>query len=483
MSDSKRVCGVLLHLSSLWGDYSEGSAGKAAMEWIDFLASNEFSYWQVLPFCLPDEYYSPYKSYGSFSLNPYMIDLPELYRQGLITGEELKNARQALPWYCEFDRLEKERLTLLGAAAKRYGTTAELENFYALHPHTENFCLFMALKVANNGLEWQKWTVTDPDPDALVTWRFTQFEFYRQWQKIREYAAAKNIKIIGDIPIYVSSDSADVWESPDMYRLDSDGYPSSVAGVPPDYFCADGQLWGNPLYNWEKMAGNGYKWWRERMSFMSELFDGVRIDHFRGFEAYFSIPSNETTAKNGKWIKGPGLPLVEALKEAAGDMLIIAEDLGVITDGVRKLVEQSGLPGMRVLQFGIPGSSDSPHLPHNYPSNCVAYTGTHDNNTLLGYVWELDENSRRQLLEYCGYNDFENWNSGYSSIIRTMYSSHADTLIMPVQDLLLYGSDTRMNKPGSSDDNWNYRITREQLDRIDTEMFRNFARLYGRNRK
>ena len=371
-------------------------------------------------------------------------------------------------------------MKLLAKASSRYGRTAELEAFLGSHPHTRSFCRFMALKAANGGLPWQKWTVTEPDPDALAAWEFTQFEFYSQWQDVRRYAEKHGIKIIGDIPIYVSEDSSDVREAPLNYQLDSDGNPSSVAGVPPDYFCADGQLWGNPLYNWDGMAADGFSWWRERIAFMSELFDGVRIDHFRGFESYFSIPAGETSAKNGTWVKGPGLPLVSALKEAAGNMTIIAEDLGVITDEVRKLVSDSGLPGMRVLQFAFPGAPDSPHLPHNYPENCVAYTGTHDNNTLLGYVWELDDASRRRLTEYCGYGDYSNWNGCYRSVIRTMYASHARLLILPVQDLLLYGSDTRMNKPGSSDDNWNYRITKEQLEGVDRGYFWDLSNTYGR---
>lgn len=477
---SKRASGVLLHLSSLWGDYSEGAAGRAAFEWIDFLADCGFSYWQVLPFCLPDEYASPYKSFGAFSLNPFFIDLETLYGKGLITKDELDAARQNHPWYCEFSRLNEERYALLQKAADRNKDTAGMDAFFAAHPHSASFCEFMALKRANCGREWQEWTVKVPDADALRLWRFTQYECFVQWKKVRGYANSRGVKIIGDVPIYVAADSADVRENPGLYQLDKDGRPTKVAGVPPDYFCADGQLWGNPLYDWDAMAQDGYAWWRERIAFMSELFDGVRIDHFRGFESYFAIPAGEKSAKNGKWVKGPGLALVEALKEAAGDMTIIAEDLGVITDEVRKLVEDSGLPGMRVLQFAIPGAPDSPHLPHNYPANCVAYTGTHDNNTLLGYVWELDKESRDTLMSYCGYSDRENWDGCYHSIIRTMFASHADTLIMPVQDLLLFGSDTRMNKPGSSDDNWNYRITREQCASIDRKLYRQYNRLFGR---
>ena len=253
-----------------------------------------------------------------------------------------------------------------------------------------------------------------------------------------------------------------------------------MAGVPPDYFSADGQLWGNPLYDWNAMKRDGYAWWRERMQFMLELFDGVRIDHFRAFEAYYGIPANETTAKHGKWVKGPGMDLIRAIRPICRGKRVIAEDLGVITDEVRALVEESGFPGMRVLQFGFLGDANSPHLPHNYPENCVAYTGTHDNNTLLGFVWDLDPNSRARLLDYCGFRGTD-WDRSYPDILRTMFASHAGLLILPVQDLLLYGNDTRLNIPGRSEGNWAYRLKREQLNEVDLPRFQKWNRLYGRN--
>jgi 4-alpha-glucanotransferase len=249
--------------------------------------------------------------------------------------------------------------------------------------------------------------------------------------------------------------------------------------VPPDYFSADGQLWGNPLYNWKRMKEDGYLWWRRRMSFMCELFDGVRIDHFRGIESYFSIPAGETTAKNGKWLKGPGMAFIRAMKEVTADKLLIAEDLGDITPEVYQLVQDSGFPGMRVLQFAFLGDRSSPHLPHNYDNNAIAYTGTHDNNTLLGYVWEMDDAQRRQLFDYMGYNG-NHIDGCYDHIFRTMFASHAGLLILPVQDLLLYGSDTRFNTPGKSTGNWSFRITREQLKKIDAAKFRKLNHLYCR---
>ena len=476
----KRSSGVLMHVSSIWGDHSEGSFGNEALEWIDFLCDCGFSVWQTLPFCLPDEYNSPYKSFSAFSVNPYFIDLPTLKRQGLITAEELDAAKQETPYSCEFDRLNTQRMALLSKAAKRKGECKKIDEFMKNHPHTEAFCRFMALRVANGDTPWQEWTVNEPDADALLTWRFTQFTFFEQWREIKAYANRRGISIIGDIPIYVALDSSDVWADPSQFQLDEKNAPVSVAGVPPDYFCEDGQLWGNPLYDWDKMKASGFKWWRERIRFMTELFDGVRIDHFRGIESYFSIPAGEKTARNGKWVKGPGMDLVNALKEECGDKLLIAEDLGDITPEVYQLVQESGFPGMRVLQFAFIGDGDTPHLPHNYPENCIAYTGTHDNNTLLGYVWEIDEATRRRLFAYCGYAGGD-WDHAYDSLMRTMFASHAGLLILPVQDLLFYGSDTRFNTPGKSDGNWSYRLTRDQLKNIDRAKLREWNRLYGRS--
>ncbi len=474
----KRTSGVLMHVSSLWGNYSEGSLGHEAYEWIDFLSDCGFRVWQVLPFCLPDDCNSPYKSFSAFSVNPFFIDLPTLCKDGLLTEDELAAAAQKTPYACEFDRLNRERLPLLAAAARRVKDRTPIDAFLAAHPQTALFCRFMALKTANGGAEWIDWKIDTPDEDTLLTWQFTQYEFFRQWKALKEYANQRGISIVGDIPIYVAYDSADVWANRELFLLDRRNRPTAVAGVPPDYFCEDGQLWGNPLYNWKRMKADNFAWWRERMSFMLELFDGVRIDHFRGLESYFSIPAKETTARGGVWKKGPGMALIRALREVSGDKLIIAEDLGDITPAVHKLVRDSGFPGMRVLQFAFLGDDGSPHLPHNYDNNCVAYTGTHDNNTLLGYVWDQDDTTREKLMAYCGYRG--DWNACYDAVLRTMFASHAGLLVLPVQDLLLFGCDTRINRPGSSSGNWSYRITKEQLGRISTEKFKAWNRLYGR---
>ncbi len=479
-----RASGVLMHISSLYGDFSVGSFGRAAQHFIDFLADCGFSYWQVLPFNMADDCNSPYKSFGAFSGNPYFVDVEMLHVKGLISVTELLDAKQNTPYSCEFERLAEERMPLLRRAAERADKAerAKVAAFIDSHRGVADFCRFMALKASNDGAEWIDFTTDSYSQDELFLWQFIQYEFYEQWQRIRRYANERGVRIIGDIPIYVAYDSSDVWANRADFQLNEDGHPTAVAGVPPDYFAEDGQLWGNPLYHWERMADGGYAWWTDRMNYMLELFDGVRIDHFRGLEAYWSIPAEAKTAKEGKWVKGPGKPFIDRLREIAGDRLIIAEDLGDITEEVAELVRYSGFPGMRVLQFAFMGDDNSPHLPHNYINNCVAYTGTHDNNTLLGFMWEQDDASRKLVLEYCGYEGGD-WDHSYDAQIRTMLSSHAGLVILPIQDILHYGSDTRMNIPGKPEGNWRYRITREQLDGIDRARYRRMNDLYARTNK
>ena len=474
----ERKSGVLMHISSLFNDYSIGSFGNEAKYFIDFLADCGFGYWQVLPFCMVDECNSPYKSYSTFGGNPYFVDLNKLYDRGLITKDEMDSHRQQNPYVCEFVRLYHTRLELLKKASMRVNNRSEIENFVSNNEYILKFCEFMARKYANNELPWFQWTNYSIDSDVLFMWKFIQYEFFKQWEEIKKYANEKGIKVIGDIPIYVALDSCDVWSNRHIFCVDETGNPSKVAGVPPDYFCEDGQLWGNPIYNWEEMKKDGYKWWSDRISHMAKMFDAVRIDHFRAIESYWAVPGDAETAREGKWEKGPGVDLIDVVKKAAGETEIIAEDLGDITQEVYELVRESGFPGMRVFQFGFLSDGDSTHRPHNYPENCIAYTGTHDNNTILGYLWELDDRKRNMMLEYCGHMD--HWESGCKSIIRTVMQSHAKTVIMPIQDLLGYGSDTRLNIPGRADGNWAFRITKEQLDGIDRNYFRNLNRLYSR---
>ena len=477
----RRTSGVLMHISSLFGDYSIGSFGNEAKEFIDFLADGGFTFWQVLPFCMTDESNSPYKSYSAFGGNPYFIDLPTLHRRGLLTDDELASAKQHFPYLCEYKRLSEDRIGLLRLAASRLSDKErdKVLDFAQAHPELDEAANFIALKESNCGKPWYEWTVFTPLCDELFFRRFCEYEFYNQWLDVKSYANSRGIEIIGDIPIYVAHDSADVYSNKEQFLLEENNMPSSVAGVPPDYFSEEGQLWGNPLYNWRKMRENGYTWWEKRLRHMLTLFDGVRIDHFRGLESFYSIPAAAKSAKEGKWVKGPGRAFIDKIRSIAGEKLIIAEDLGDITPSVEALVKYSGFPGMRVFQFGFLGDESSPHLPHNYVKNCVAYTGTHDNNTLLGYIWESDEGLRTRMLDYCGC-EHTDWSRSCKMIIRTVMASHADTVIFPIQDIFVFGADTRMNTPGTDKNNWQYRITREQLYKTDRSKFRYYNDLYGR---
>ncbi len=476
-----RKSGVLLHVSSLPSGFSVGSFGEGAYKFIDFLSESGFSYWQVLPFCMTDECNSPYKSLSSFGANPYFIDLKILYEKGLITKKELERAREDTPYLAEYDRLKKERLPLLFEASKRCSEEerAKVRKFIESHPELYEVADFLALYEVNGHRAWQDWTVEITSPEVVFMWQFIQYEFFTQWWQVKAYANERGIKIIGDLPIYVALNSADVWANPDEFLLDKNGYPKRVAGVPPDYFSEDGQLWNNPLYNWKRMRENGFSWWRERIKFTLSLFDGVRIDHFRAFESYWSVPRGARTAKEGKWVKGAGKAIIRAITEEMGDSFIIAEDLGHITKEVDELLKYSTFPGMRVLQFAFLGDKDTPHLPHNFDKNCVAYTGTHDNNTLLGYVYEVDNATRGHIFNYFGYrgNDFSD---ACRHIVKSLLSSCADTVILPLQDLLVYGADTRMNTPGVAEGNWRYRVTEEQLSLINRGELNYYNKLYGR---
>lgn len=475
----KRASGILLPISALPGEYSIGSFGTAAYDFVDFLKKAGFSYWQILPFGMTDECFSPYKSCSAFGGEPYYIDLEVLYKEGLLTRTELESQRQKTPYYCETEWLDVSRMSILRRAAGRVEDRSAIEKWISAQPELEAFCRFMCLKMLNGGKPWYEWKNENIDEEELFFWQFTQWEFFTQWTRLKAYANANGINIIGDIPFYVDLDSCDVWQNREQFQLDGDNVPKSVAGVPPDYFSEDGQLWGNPLYNWEKMRDDGYSWWKARMKFLCSVLDGVRIDHFRAIESYYSIPGDAENARCGTWQPGPGMELINAIRSVSGDKLLIAEDLGVITPEVHALLQESGLPGMRVFQFAFLGDADSPHLPHNYINNCIAYTGTHDNNTLLGYLWELDDETRANMLDYCSHSD-PDWGTGCMSIIRTMLSSSAGLVVMPMQDVLGFGSDTRVNTPGVAKGNWIYRVTRDQLAGAPAEKFAHLNRLYSR---
>lgn len=457
MKNDTRRSGVLLHISSLPGDYGCGSFGRSALAFIDLLSDCGFSLWQTLPFCLPDGFGSPYKTVSAFSTNPFFIDLPTLFEEGLLTREELDGARQKTPFAVEFDRLRTERLPLLARAASRADPSLRraVNAYVDTHPRIAEYCEFAEHHLPPvSGCE-----------DAVFFQRFCEYEFDRQWQSIRTYAKQKGVRIIGDIPIYVDGNSCDALLHPELFL------PKEVAGCPPDNFSPDGQLWGNPIYNWDAMAKNGFSWWRDRVSFCFRFFDILRIDHFRAIEAYWSIPADAETAAEGRWVKGPGMPFVHALRSASGVGEIIAEDLGAYTPGLAAFMKQSQLPGMRLMQFGgYNGNPEDEHMPYNYPHRCVAYTGTHDNNTLLGWVYECTPELRRRFFDFCGYEG-DDINAGCRAAIRTLFVSSAGTTILPFQDLLLYGKDTRMNTPGTAGGNWTYRATDTAVAAVDRAYF------------
>lgn len=462
-----RRSGVLLHISSLPGEYGCGSFGKNALVFLDLLADCGFSLWQTLPFCIPDGFGSPYKTASAFSTNPFFLDLPTLYEEGLITKGELDSARQKTPYLMEFDRFERERLPLLARASARADSALRraVNRYAEEHPRIAEYCEFAARELP---------PVPDAEGDPVFFRRFCEYEFDRQWQKIHAYAAKKGIRIVGDIPIYVDGKSCDALLHPELFL------PDQVAGCPPDSFAVNGQLWGNPIYNWEAMSKNGFSWWRDRISFCFRFFDILRIDHFRAIEAYWSIPSSAETAAEGTWVKGPGMPFVHALRSAAGSGEIIAEDLGAYTPGLAAFMEQAQLPGMRLMQFGgYDGDPTDEHMPFHYPHRCVAYTGTHDNNTLLGWAYECSPELRRRFFDYCGYTG-EDIAEGCRAAIRTLFVSSAGTVILPLQDLLLYGRDTRMNIPGTAAGNWTYRATDAALAAVDRSYFRKLNRLSAR---
>ena len=486
-----RSSGVLMHITSLPGSDSVGCFGKEALDFIDFLADCGFTWWQVLPFCMADECNSPYKSYSAFSGNPYFIDIRTLRDEGLLTDLELSMVKEQTPYACEYEKLHATRLSLLRLASSRLDQAGvdEVLTFIEAHPYLKQFCDFMALRYANDDKPWYEWTENRPDDKEYLAWAFMQHRFMTQWAKVRSYANSKGIKIMGDMPIYVAYDSCDVWANRDLFQLDANGAPTHVAGCPPDYFAEDGQLWGNPLYDWDRMAQDDFAWWSARMGHMLSLFDGVRIDHFRGLESYWSIPAEATTAKAGRWVKGPGEPFIrrmhevaeEATQKSGQDALIVAEDLGESTPELQKFVSESGFPNMRVIQFGFDGDPQNTHLPHNYNPNSVAYTGTHDNNTLLGFIWELDDDTRAHVLAYCGFES-QHWDTpeAYRAVMRTLMRSVSSLAIFPIQDVLGYGADTRMNIPGCPEGNWRYRVTQAQIQRIDKAYFKHLNALYGR---
>ena len=494
----KRCGGVLMHITSLPGKYGIGTLGKEARGFVDFLADGGFGVWQVLP-CGPcDSYNSPYSGKSAFAGNIYLIDPEILHKKGLLTDEELQLCRHENIYVTQYDFLKETRKSIFRKAFLRLteDMKSELLAFISDNPRLGEYALFCAIKEKNGGLPWYEWEddlkyrknlekVRGELSEEVFFHAFLQWEFYAQWSELKDYANSRGISIIGDMPIYLAHDSADVWENPHLFSLDKDMNLERCAGVPPDYFCEDGQKWGNPLYNWDKLKEENYSLWTDRMAWALSMYDAVRIDHFRAFSAYWSIPAEEK-ATEGRWEKGPGMDFFNILKKKYPDANIIAEDLGDIDDDVRALVKETGFPGMGVMQFAFITDEDTVHLPHNYTEKTVGYTGTHDNNTILGWLWESSEESRRYALRYCNFSG--DWGQGgpesgsVRAMVRTLWQSGALISIVPVQDLCGFGGDTAMNHPGVAEGNWAFRITEEALNSVDKEFYRNLNQLYKRGK-
>ena len=467
-----RKSGILMHISSLPGPYGVGSMGKSAYDFVDFLVAAGQSYWQLLPLNPTGYGDSPYQSFSTFAGNHYLIDLDTLVSQGLLQPRELDGIDWGSdPGRVDFGKLYTERTKLLKLAHSRFAATAEYLEFVRENSiWLEDYALFMAIKEHFRGRDWQSWSVSllmrlgpvlsayrEELRESIRFQYFLQYEFFRQWKALRSYANEKGIKIIGDVPIYVPLDSADVWANPELFQLDPSRRPTVVAGCPPDSFSADGQLWGNPIYNWEKMHAERYHWWIRRMKAAAKMYDVVRFDHFRGFESYWAVPAGARTAASGAWRKGPGMDFVGAIKQALPDLPIIAEDLGFVTDEVKQLLSDSGYPGMKVMEFAFdtrePSARD--YLPHRYPVNSVVYSGTHDNLTLKQWFDEAAAEDVRAAYDYLGLNEQEGpvW-----GMIRGAMGSVSKLCIIQMQDYLGLGGDARMNHPGTlTSANWTWR--------------------------
>jgi 4-alpha-glucanotransferase len=506
----ERASGVLLHPTSLPGKFGVGDLGDEAYRFADFLSANGQSLWQVLPLGPTGYGDSPYQCFSAFAGNTLLISPEKLVADGLLNSTDLSSIPAFPEESVNFGRAIKFKANLLNTAFERFKQTANASlRTYFEHfadgaaSWLEDYALYRALKDAQGGKAWNEWEpkLARRDPTALATVRdelrdqidaqkFYQFLFFKQWAALKTYCHQRGLKLVGDIPIFVARDSADVWMNPDQFKLDQAGNPLVVAGVPPDYFSSTGQLWGNPIYNWDKMLADGFRWWIERVRATLETFDIVRVDHFRGFAASWEIPGGDKTAERGAWVNVPGRELFTAIKNALGDLPIIAEDLGVITPDVESLRDDFDLPGMRILQFGFGGDAKNLDLPHNYIRNCVVYTGTHDNDTTVGWFTsvagagstrdrEQIERERELCLDYLNSDGRDvHW-----AFIRALFASVADTAIVPVQDLLGLGNDARMNLPNSTSGNWAWRFKSGALtDEIGARL-KNLTELYGRGSK
>ena len=503
-----RCSGILLHVTSLPGGYGIGDLGNSAHAFAEFLAEAGQKIWQVLPLNPTGYGDSPYQCFSAFAGNPLFIDLKALYEQGLLSEKDLTNAPRFPEEYVEYDRVIDFKRELLRKAAQVFlldGARAHRAAFDSFCRNNSNwlddYALFMACKQAHTDAAWVHWDagIRQRNSAALSEWqnklsfetqvhKFGQFEFFRQWEKLKAHCTRLGISIMGDIPIYVAHDSADVWAHPELFRLDEQGTPRAVAGVPPDYFSATGQLWGNPLYRWDVSAASGHNWWIDRVRASLKLFDLARLDHFRGFEAFWEIPADASTAALGKWVKGPGAEFFQTLQNELKDLPFIAENLGVITPEVEALRKRFGFPGMSLLQFAFGIDPQGPtFLPHNYSRDLVAYTGGHDNDTTVGWWTSAGiGESTRTPEDIAKERDFTRAYLGFQNepincvFIRTVLASVANIAIIPLQDVLGLGSDARMNLPGTLTGNWKWRYKQNALTKNIGERLRRLVQLYDR---
>lgn len=496
----KRSAGVIMHIASLPGKFGIGTFGKEAFEYVDFLTKTGLKYWQILPLGQTGYGDSPYQSFSAFAGNPYFIDFDILKEEGLLKNEEYLNENYGdNEEYIDYGLLFDVKYKVLERAYENFKNSnnetikEEYNNFVNENKSwLEDYSLYMAVKEHFNLSSWQNW---DEDikkreaaamerykellKDRIGFWNFIQYEFFKQWNNLKNYANKNGIMIIGDIPIYVAEDSADVWSDTDAYLIDKETLkPTAVAGCPPDAFSATGQLWGNPIYDWDYMEKDQYKWWIKRVSESLKLYDVVRIDHFRGFESYWQIPYGDDTAINGKWVKGPGMKLFNAIKEAKGEINVIAEDLGFLTQEVIDFLNESGFPGMKVLQFAFDEREESNYLPHTYNENSIAYTGTHDNDTFRGW---FDTTGSKSDVDYCirylALTEEEGYNWGF---IRGAWSSVSNTSIALMQDFLNLGNETRINLPSTLGLNWKWRAKAGSYDDELAHRIYKYTKMYGR---
>ena len=489
-----RASGILLPISALPSPYGIGTLGKAAYAFADFLHVAGQKYWQLLPLGPTSYGDSPYQSFSTFAGNPYFIDLDLLAEEGLLDKEDLAAADWGNdPRYVDYGKIYEVRFDVLRRAflRGRERDREAVERFQAENPWLKNYALYMAVKAhfgMKSWLEWPDEAIRVRAPEAVARYEkelaedvafytYLQYLFFKQWGELREYIHSLGIRIIGDLPIYVAMDSADVWAEPEFFQLGEGNIPTEVSGVPPDYFSADGQLWGNPLYDYDRMRQDGFGWWIRRVEGASRLFDVIRIDHFRGLESYWAVPYGAETAREGRWRKGPGMDLVGVLTKWFHGLDIIAEDLGFLTPEVHQLLRDSGLPGMKVLEFAFDAREPSNYLPHTYERNCVCYVGTHDNETVMQWREQADRADVTFARKYLGLNEAEGFHWG---MIRGGMSSVADTFVAQMQDYLGLGAEGRMNTPGTLGNNWRWRLLPGEASPALARKIRRYAHMYGR---